>query len=73
MGKEINGDVVPKTEPILKGKFALYITPDGGYHLAFRPDGEDEDKHMHVPGAAIKLAEKMSGMKNPFAMIMGKG
>jgi hypothetical protein len=62
--------------PFLRGRFSLYNTPDGGYHIAYQADGEDDTKHVQIPGAVLKMAERLSGAKNPFAMIgkmMGGG
>lgn len=47
--------------PFLKGAFSLYTTPDGGYHLACRLDGEDEDRHFPVPAMLVKMAEMRTG------------
>lgn len=54
--------------PFLKGTFAIYETPDSGYHIAYKVEGETETQHMEIPGAALKMAKAMSGVKNPFAM-----
>lgn len=61
--------------PFLKGTFAIYETPDGGYHIAYKVEGETETQHMEIPGAALKMAKAMSGVSNPFAMFgaMKKG
>ncbi len=63
--------------PRVKGKFALFDTPDGGIHVAYRPDGADADEHIEVPGHVMKIA-KMFGegkITNPMEMIklLGKG
>jgi hypothetical protein len=56
-------------EAIMKGRFTLYPTPDGGYHIAYLPDGDGEEtRHMEVPGAIVHLAKlgaegKLSPMK----------
>lgn len=52
-------------EPLARGRFSLYVTPSGGYHIAFVVDGTDETRHIEVPGAAIKMAEKLTGIPNP--------
>lgn len=60
-------------EPFLKGRFNLYETPDGGYHLSYLPDGETETRHMEIPGKAVKFAESMANAKlNPFKFLAGK-
>jgi hypothetical protein len=66
---------MPGTEPqhLFDGKFSLFQNPDGGFHLSYRVDGEDEDKHINFPGAMMAAAKAMSkagklpfmpGMKN---------
>ena len=58
--------------PFLKGVFSLYETPSGGYHLAYRPDGADEDQHIDVPGWIISMARQAEGGGlNPMAMLKG--
>lgn len=64
-------------DPVMKGRFTLYETPDGGYHIAYLPDGEGEEtRHMEVPGAIVNLARMgAEGKLSPFAMakaLMGK-
>jgi hypothetical protein len=61
--------------PFLEGTFAIYETPDGGYHIAYKTKGSDDTQHMEIPGAALKMAKAMSGVSNPFAMFgaMKKG
>ena len=56
-------------EPFMKGTFSVYNTPDGGYHIAYKLEGEDETNHAEIPGAALKMASALSGTKNPFAMV----
>jgi hypothetical protein len=56
-------------EPFMKGKFSLYETPDGGYHIAYKEDGEDtETKHIEIPGYIAQMAKKMGNgnIPNPF-------
>lgn len=56
-------------EPILKGRFTLYETPDGGYHVAFLPDGMEETRHLEVPGPLVSLAKMgAEGRLSPLAM-----
>lgn len=55
-------------EPMFRGVFSVYETPDEGYHVSFRLDGSDEDTHVPIPGMLVKLA--MSGDKlNPMSMV----
>lgn len=48
-------------EPIIKGRFALYETADGGYHLSYTPDGVEAAEHVNIPGMYVKLAMKQYG------------
>lgn len=53
-----------KTEPklMLTGTFSLYETPDGGYHIAYRPQDTEDDQHLEFPGAMVKMARRMQSM-----------
>ena len=54
-------------EPALKGRFTLYDTPEGGYHIAYQADGEDETRHLEIPGMVIRMARASAeGKLNPF-------
>lgn len=61
---------VTPPEPILQGKFAIFETADGGYHLTYRPDTEDEDKHVNIPGFYVKMAMKQAGGKGGMAKVL---
>lgn len=50
---------------LLRGKFAVFETPEGGIHLVFRSDTDTEDRHFDVPKHIVKMA-KAGG--NPLAM-----
>lgn len=54
-------------EPILKGRFNLYETPDGGYHIAYIADGDgDETRHMEIPAMVVRMARASAeGKLNP--------
>lgn len=57
-------------DPILKGRFNLYETPDGGYHIAYLPDGDDETKHFEIPAMVIRMARMAAdGKMNPARML----
>jgi hypothetical protein len=56
-------------EPSMSGTFALYETPDGGYHLAFRPRGENEDRHIQIPGFMVKMAWQMQDGDGPASLL----
>lgn len=56
-------------EALMKGRFSLFETPDGGYHLSYRPDGEDTDQHVEIPGVYVKLMRRHSGSRNPLSAL----
>lgn len=58
-------DAAQPTEPapFMRGRFSIYATVQGGYHLVWRAEGEAEDQHADVPPMIVKLARK--GGMNP--------
>jgi hypothetical protein len=53
-------------EPILKGRFNLYETPEGGFHIAYVADGESEPRHLEIPAMVIRMARlSAEGKLNP--------
>lgn len=53
-------------EPILKGRFNLYETPDGGFHIAYLADDDTETKHFEIPAMVIRMARlSAEGKLNP--------
>lgn len=63
--------------PVMNGRFALYETPDGGYHIAYQPDGDTEARHLEIPAIVIKMAKaSAAGKLNPMTAMremMGNG
>lgn len=59
MSKDV--EKVTEPAPFLKGKFAIYETKDGGYHLVYRPDNVEEDQHVEIPGMYVKLMNSKMG------------
>lgn len=53
-------------DPLLKGRFTLYETSDGGFHIAYLVDGKPEPCHVEIPAMVVRVA-KMSaeGKLNP--------
>lgn len=49
--------------PLIRGRFAVYETPDGGYHLSYRPDNAAEDEHVQIPGVHVTLMRRISAGK----------
>jgi hypothetical protein len=64
---------------LMNGKFSLYETPEGGLHVAYVPDGDqdDEPKHLEIPAMVVKMAKASAeGKLSPLAMMrqmMGAG
>lgn len=44
-------------QPIMRGKFAIYETPDGGRLLAYQPEGENETSRFVIPAVIMRLIE----------------
>jgi hypothetical protein len=68
---ETNGQAQTKPEPRVKGRFALFDTPDGGVVIAYRPDGGEKDEHIQFPGKVLRFAKAFSEGKlsNPVDMM----
>lgn len=74
---------VETTDPvaIMKGRFNLFQTPDGGFHISYQKDeeyrveGEPEIMHIDVPGFVINGAKMFaeSGASLSDVMKMGMG
>lgn len=59
-------------QPFMKGVFALYHTPDGGIHLAFRTEGSDTDEHVQCPPMLAQLiaeTQRTGRMPSPMALL----
>jgi hypothetical protein len=68
---ETNGQAQDKPEPRVKGRFALFDTPDGGIVIAYRPDDSDKDEHIQFPGKVLRFAKAFQEGKltNPMEMM----
>lgn len=53
-------------EPIVRGKFALFETPNGGYHLTLQLDNEAEPRHIEVPKMMVKLMQSKANAMRVF-------
>lgn len=62
--------------PASQGTYALFEPPDGSIHLVYRPQGAEEDQHMHFPAVMVKLAKKAAAgegfMPGPVGKIMSR-
>lgn len=62
------------TDPklIITGTFSLYETPDGGFHIAYRPKDADADEHLEFPGHMVKMARRLQGLPGGPAAMFGR-
>lgn len=73
---EPNAEVaLPEPVLLLKGKFGIFETPEGGIHLVFKLEGQDEDKHMEFTPFMLKAMQMaFPGKGNPLQMLrLGSG
>jgi len=57
-------------DPVKKGRFNLYATPDGGFHIAYQEDGSEKVEHLELPGALIRAGKMMEeGKMSPLKML----
>ena len=58
-------------DALIKGRFSIYETGDGGIHLAFRLDGDSEDRHAELNRAMVRMMRLAANGKDPLAMLRG--
>lgn len=68
---DVSRETSPGPVPMVEGKFAIYTTPGGGYHLVYRPTTAEEDHHFEIPDAAAALLNQVMGGDAPTG-IMGR-
>jgi hypothetical protein len=51
------------------GQFSVFKTVDGGLHVAYRLDGQDEDGHLPVPAAVIRMALAAASGRGPMGLL----
>jgi hypothetical protein len=54
---------------LLHGQFSLYKTDEGGLHVAYRIEGADEDGHLPVPAAVLRIGFAAAAGRGPLAML----
>jgi len=53
-------------DPLINGRFSLYETPEGGYHIAWTADGDTTTNHLEVPAFLVRMAKAgAEGKLNP--------
>lgn len=63
-------------ELLSRGVYSLYRAPDGAMHLAYRPEGTEEDLHLVIPAAMVRMAEAAASGQGPMGRmraLMGFG
>lgn len=53
-------------DPIMAGRFNLFETPQGGFHISYVRDGEEEMRHLEIPPIVAKV---MKGEMNPMTAL----
>jgi hypothetical protein len=55
-------------DALMHGRFSLYETPEGGYHIAYALDNTADTRHLEIPAMVVRMAKagaegKLSPMK----------
>jgi hypothetical protein len=59
-------------EAMMRGIFSLYETPEGGYKLVYRVNGEDQDRpHIDLPPGMVRMAKMMGEGNGKIRSIVG--
>jgi hypothetical protein len=61
-----------RVAPSSQGTYAIYDTPAGGYHLAYRPKDATADEHLEIPPFIVKMARNAAEGKVPIPGPLGK-
>lgn len=62
------GDLWEGIDPdsrVSRGVYSIYKTATGGMHIAYRPDGADEDNHLPIPAPMVSMMIAASEGKGP--------
>jgi hypothetical protein len=62
--REVWDEIAPGAR-VVKGVYSIYKTEEGGMHIAYRPDGSEEDQHLPVPPAMMAMMLAASEGKGP--------
>lgn len=53
-----------------EGQYRLYEKADGTLHLVYLPNGAEQEEHLEIPGALMKLAKQAEdGTIGPMQMM----
>ena len=61
---------IAQPQVLHEGRYRLYEKPDGGIHLVYKRDDKDEEDHMEIPGAMLRLAKMASEGNMSFPQFM---
>jgi hypothetical protein len=59
-------------ELMSSGTYAIYKTPEGGWHIAYIPSDIEETQHFEIPAIAVRLFQQMQrgeGLPSPAQMV----
>jgi hypothetical protein len=54
---------------LIRGTFTVYKTGEGGLHIAYLLDGQEETGHVPIPAGILRMATMASGGKGPLGML----
>ena len=54
---------------ISHGEYSVYKTPEGGLHIAYRPEGMEEDQHLPLPAMVVQMMIAASEGKGPLGRL----
>lgn len=65
----VAGDETPKC--LSQGTYAIYQTPEGGWHIAYLPSDTPDTQHFEIPAMAVQLFQAMQRgeMPSPISMM----
>jgi hypothetical protein len=65
-----DAEVLTMPRILHEGRYRLYENPDGGIHVAYKPDNTEQVQHFEVPGFMLKMAQAASeGKLSPMDMV----
>ena len=62
--------VVSGPKILHEGRYRLYQKPTGDLHLVYKPDDQETEQHMEIPGKLLGLAQRAAqGQLSPMDII----
>jgi hypothetical protein len=59
-------------ELMSQGTYAIYKTPEGGWHIAYLPSDTTDTQHFEIPAMAVQLFQAMQRGEMPSPLSMMK-